>query len=232
MNVHFNLEHRFMKKEWDYVTYMDYRPDYSDKNFIGARSIFASILYFILACFNYFLAFAYFAFIRELYSNHAKISSILICCFICYNLFFLIRELNFKILHWCGYHALPELVKFGSGSYSFHLPVFERHTKNYKVYYSKRSKKHQFLFFVSYILYVNLILGVLLLFSCAYWDMFIESSSEFQNWHALLFIFLIIILYFCIEALFKKYKLWFKNYFKLDDKIVEHGFPIYALKEK
>ena len=82
MNVHFNLEHRFMKKEQDYVTYMDYRPDYSDKNFIGARSIFASILYFILACFNYFLAFAYFAFIRELYSNHAKISSILICCFI------------------------------------------------------------------------------------------------------------------------------------------------------
>ena len=140
---------------------MDYRPDYSDKNFIGARSIFASILYFILACFNYFLAFAYFAFIRELYSNHAKISSILICCFICYNLFFLIRELNFKILHWCGYHALPELVKFGSGSYSFHLPVFERHTKNYKVYYSKRSKKHQFLFLVSYILYLNLILIML-----------------------------------------------------------------------
>ena len=211
---------------------MDYRPDYSDKNFIGARSIFASILYFILACFNYFLALAYFAFIRELYSNHAKISSILICCFICYNLFFLIRELNFKILHWCGYHALPELAKFGSGRYSIHLPVFERHTENYKVYYSKRSKKHQFLFLVSYILYLNLFLGVLLLFSCAYWDMFIESSSKFQNWHALLFIFLIIILYFCIEVLFKKYKLWFKNYFKLDDKIVEHGFPIYTLKAK
>ena len=211
---------------------MDYRPDYSDKNFIGARSIFASILYFILACFNYFLAFAYFAFIRELYSNHAKISSILICCFICYNLFFLIRELNFKILHWCGYHALPELAKFGSGRYSFHLPVFERHTENYKVYYSKRSKKHQFLFFASYILYVNLFLGVLLLFSCVYWGIFIESSSKFQNWHALLFLFLIIILCFCIEVLFKKYKLWFKNYFKLDDKIVEHGFPIYTLKEK
>ena len=183
---------------------MDYRPDYSDKNFIGARSIFASILYFILACFNYFLAFAYFAFIRELYSNHAKISSILICCFICYNLFFLIRELNFKILHWCGYHALPELAKFGSGRYSIHLPVFERHTENYIVYYSKRSKKHQFLFLVSYILYLNLILGVLLLFSCAYWDMFIESSSKFQDWHAFLFIFLIIIL---ISVL----KLYLKN---------------------
>ena len=36
---------------------MEYRPDYSDKNFIGTRSIFACILYFILACFNYFLAF-------------------------------------------------------------------------------------------------------------------------------------------------------------------------------
>ena len=183
---------------------MEYRPDYSDKNFIGTRSIFASILYFILACFNYFLALAYFAYISVLYSNHTKISSILICCFICYNLFFLIRELNFKILHWCGYHALPELVKFGSGRYSFHLPIFERHTENYKVYYSKRSKKHQFLFFVSYILYVNLILVVLLLFSCAYWDMFIESSSKFQDWHAFLFIFLIIIL---ISVL----KLYLKN---------------------
>ena len=39
---------------------MEYRPDYSDKNFIGTRSIFASILYFILACFNYFLSLAYF----------------------------------------------------------------------------------------------------------------------------------------------------------------------------
>ena len=151
MNVHFNLEHRFMKKEWDYVTYMDYRPDYSDKNFIGARSIFASILYFILACFNYFLAFAYFAFIRELYSNHAKISSILICCFICYNLFFLIRELNFKILHWCGYHALPKYYRFRRGGF----PLFNKITKMYKMHYRRRSKKHQFLFLLSYLIYLN-----------------------------------------------------------------------------
>ena len=211
---------------------MDYIPDYSDKNFIGSRSIFASILYFILACFNYIMAGVYYYIIYKLYSNHVKISFILIYLFIFYNLFWLTRELNFKILHWLGYHALPELVKFGSGRYSFHLPVFERHTENYKVYYSKRSKKHQFLFLASYILYVNLFLGVLLLFSCVYWGIFIESSSKFQNWHALLFLFLIIILCFCIEVLFKKYKLWFKNYFKLDDKIVEHGFPIYTLKEK
>ena len=211
---------------------MDYIPDYSDKNFIGSRSIFASILYFILASFNYIMAGVYYYMIYKLYSNHVKISFILIYLFIFYNLFWLTRELNFKILHWLGYHALPELVKFGSGRYSFHLPVFERHTENYKVYYSKRSKKHQFLFLASYILYVNLFLGVLLLFSCVYWGIFIESSSKFQNWHALLFLFLIIILCFCIEVLFKKYKLWFKNYFKLDDKIVEHGFPIYTLKEK
>ena len=85
---------------------------------------------------------------------------------------------------------------------------------------------------MSYILYVNLILGVLLLFSCVYWGIFIESSSEFQDWHAFLFIFSLIILYISIESLFKKYKHWFKNYFKLDDKIVERGFPIYTLKEK
>ena len=65
---------------------MDYIPDYSDKNFVGPRSIFASILYFILACFNYFLGLVYFIIIRQLYTNHANIISILICCFICYNL--------------------------------------------------------------------------------------------------------------------------------------------------
>ena len=232
MNVHFNLEHRFMKKEQDYVTYMDYRPDYSDKNFIGARSIFASILYFILACFNYFLAFAYFAFIRELYSNHAKISSILICCFICYNLFFLIRELNFKILHWCGYHALPELVKFGSGSYSFHLPVFERHTKNYKVYYSKRSKKHQFLFLLSYLLYLNLVpICPFIYFYFIIHFNITDFNNENKIYSFIIFILLFVLIYI-LELLFKRYRKWFTKHFNLDDRLEEHEFPIFFLKEK
>ena len=55
---------------------MDYIPDYSDKNFIGSRSIFASILYFILACFNYIMAGVYYYIIYKLYSNHVKISFI------------------------------------------------------------------------------------------------------------------------------------------------------------
>ena len=200
-----------------------------DKTFIGRRSKLAGVIYFILGALNFLHCLLYFQWI---FSPTARTDFIIILIFIGLNIYFLTREFIYKCFHWCGDHALPELAKFGSGRYSFHLPVFERHTENYKVYYSKRSKKHQFLFFVSYILYVNLILVVLLLFSCAYWDMFIESSSKFQDWHAFLFIFLIIILYICIEALFKKYKHWFKNYFKLDDRIVEHGFPIYTLKEK
>ena len=200
-----------------------------DKTFIGRRSKLASVIYFILGALNFLHCLLYF---QRVFSPTVKPDFVIIPIFIGLNIYFLTREFIYKFFHWCGYHALPELVKFGSGRYSFHLPVFERHTENYKIYYSKRSKKHQFLFFVSYILYVNLILGVLLLFSCVYWGIFIESSSEFQDWHAFLFIFLIIILYICIEALFKKYKHWFKNYFKLDDKIVERGFPIYTLKEK
>ena len=200
-----------------------------DKTFIGRRSKLAGVIYFILGVLNFLHCLLYFQWV---FSPTVKPDFVIIPIFIGLNIYFLTREFIHKCFHWCGYHALPELVEFGSGRYSFHLPVFERHTENYKVYYSKRSKKHQFLFFVSYILYVNLILGVLLLFSCVYWDMFIESSSKFQDWHAFLFIFLLIILYLCIEALFKKYKHWFKNYFKLDDKIVEHGFPIYTLKEK
>lgn len=208
---------------------MSHTPSPPDKTFIGRRSKLACVIYFILGALNFLHCLLYFQWI---FSPTARTDFIIILTFIGLNIYFLTREFIYKCFHWCGYHALAELVKFGSGRYSFHLPVFERHTENYKIYYSNRSKKHQFLFFVSYILYVNLILLVLLLFSCVYWDMFIESSSEFQDWHALLFIFSIIILYFCIEALFKKYKLWFKNYFKLDDKIVEHGFPIYTLKEK
>ena len=200
-----------------------------DKTFIGRRSKLAGVIYFILGVLNFLHCLLYFQWV---FSPTVKPDFVIIPIFIGLNIYFLTREFIYKCFHWCGYHALPELVEFGSGRYSFHLPVFERHTENYKVYYSKRSKKHQFLFLASYILYVNLFLGVILLFSCVYWGIFIESSSKFQNWHALLFLFLIIILCFCIEVLFKKYKLWFKNYFKLDDKIVEHGFPIYTLKEK
>lgn len=172
-----------------------------DKTFIGRRSRLAGVIYFILGALNFLHCLLYFQWI---FSPTARTDFIIILIFIGLNIYFLTREFIYKCFHWCGYHALPEFAKFGSGRYSFHLPVFERHTENYKVYYSKRSKKHQFLFFVSYILYVNLILVVLLLFSCAYWDMFIESSSKFQDWHAFLFIFLIIIL---ISVL----KLYLKN---------------------
>ena len=208
---------------------MSHASSLPDKTFIGRRSKLVGVIYFILGVLNFLHYLLYFQWV---FSPTVKPDFVIIPIFIGLNIYFLTREFIYKCSHWCGYHALPELAKFGSGRYSFHLPVFERHTENYKVYYSKRSRKHQFLFFVSYILYVNLILGVLLLFSCVYWYMFIESSSKFQDWHAFLFIFLLIILYICIESLFKKYKHWFKNYFKLDDRIVEHGFPIYTLKEK
>jgi len=132
---------------------MEYRPDYSDKNFIGPRSILASIIYFILACFNYFMAGVYYTMILKLYSNHVKISSILISIFICYNLFWLTRELNFKILHWLGYHASPKYF----GNFKGRLPLFNKITKTYKMHYRRRSKKHQFLFLCSYLLYLNLV---------------------------------------------------------------------------
>ena len=61
---------------------MDYIPDYSDKNFIGPRSIFASIIFFILTSFNYFMAGVYYYMIYKLYSNHVKISFIIIYLFI------------------------------------------------------------------------------------------------------------------------------------------------------
>ena len=208
---------------------MSHIPSPPDKTFVGRRSKLACVIYFILGALNFLHCLLYFQWV---FSPTVKPDFVIIPIFIGLNIYFLTREFIYKCFHWCGYYALPELAKFGSGRYSFHLPVFERHTENYKVYYSKRSKKHQFLFFVSYILYVNLILVVFLLFSCAYWGIFIESSSEFQDWHAFLFIFSLIILYISIESLFKKYKHWFKNYFKLDDRIVEHGFPIYTLKEK
>ncbi len=176
---------------------MEYRPDYSDKNFIGTRSIFASILYFILACFNYFLALAYFAYIRVLYSNHTKISSILICCFICYNLFFLIRELNFKILHWCGYHALPKYYRFRRGR----LPLFNKITKSYKMHYRRRSKD------------------------------ITDFNNENKIYSFIIFILLFVLIYI-LELLFKRYRKWFTKHFNLDDRLEEHEFPIFFLKEK
>lgn len=207
---------------------MEYRPDYSDKNFIGTRSIFACILYFILACFNYFLAFAYFAYIRVLYSNHTKISSILICCFICYNLFFLIRELNFKILHWCGYHASPKYNRFGRGRF----PLFNKITRSYKMHYMKRSKKHQFLFLLSYLLYLNL----LPICTFIYFYFIIHFNiTEFNNENKIYFCIIFILLFVLIailELLFKRYRKWFTKHFNLDDRLEEHEFPIFFLKEK
>ena len=211
---------------------MDYIPDYSDKNFIGTRSIFACILYFILACFNYFLAFAYFAYIRVLYSNHTKISSILICCFICYNLFFLIRELNFKILHWCGYHASPKYNRFGRGRF----PLFNKITRSYKMHYMKRSKKHQFLFLCSYLLYLNFVpICFFLYFYFIRYYTVMNYTTDFKNVNKIyltIFLILIFATIFINELLFEKYRKWFTKRFNLDDRLEEHEFPIFFLKEK
>lgn len=207
---------------------MVYIPDYSDKNFIGPRSIFASILYFILACFNYFLAFAYFAYIRVLYSNHTKISSILICCFICYNLFFLIRELNFKILHWCGYHALPKYYRFRRGGF----PLFNKITKMYKMHYRRRSKKHQFLFLLSYLIYLNQVPICPFIF---FYFIIHFNKTVFNNEnkiYSFIFFILLFVLNYILELLFKRYRKWYTKHFKLDDRLEEHEFPIFFLKEK
>lgn len=211
---------------------MEYRPDYSDKNFIGTRSIFACILYFILACFNYFLGLVYFIIIRQLYTNHANIISILICCFICYNLFFLIRELNFKILHWCGYHASPKYNRFGRGRF----PLFNKITRSYKMHYMKRSKKHQFLFLLSYLLYLNLVpICFFIYFYVMMSFKIIDNTTDFNNVIKIYFSIFLILLFitiFIIELLFEKYRKWFTKHFNLDDRLEEHEFPIFFLKEK
>ena len=118
---------------------MSHTPSPPDKTFIGRRSKLAGVIYFILGALNFLHCLLYFQWI---FSPTARTDFIIILIFIGLNIYFLTRELIYKCFHWCGYHALPELAKFGSGRYSFHLPVFERHTENYKVYYSKRSKKH------------------------------------------------------------------------------------------
>lgn len=207
---------------------MDYRPDYSDNNFIGARSIFASIIYFILSCFNYFLALAYVVFIYELYSNHAKISYILICYFICYNLFFLIRELNFKILRWCGYHASPKYYRFSRGSF----PLFNKITKTYKRHYRRRSRKHQFLFLLSYLLYLNLvpICPFIYFYFIIHFNM-IGFNNENRIYSLIIFI-LLFVPFYILESLFERYRKWFTKHFNLDDRLEEHEFPIFFLKEK
>ena len=104
-----------------------------DKTFIGRRSKLACVIYFILGALNFLHCLLYFQWI---FSPTARTDFIIILTFIGLNIYFLTREFIYKCFHWCGYHALAELVKFGSGRYSFHLPVFERHTENYKIYYS------------------------------------------------------------------------------------------------
>ena len=211
---------------------MDYRPDYSDKNFIGARSIFASILYFILACFNYIMAGVYYYIIYKLYSNHVKISFILIYLFIFYNLFWLTRELNFKILHWLGYHASPKYY----GSFKSRFPLFNKITKTYKMHYRRRSKKHQFLFLCSYLLYLNFVpICFFLYFYFIRYYTVMNYTTDFKNVNKIyltIFLILIFATIFINELLFEKYRKWFTKRFNLDDRLEDHEFPIFFLKEK
>jgi len=60
-------------------------------------------------------------------------------------------------------------------------------------------------------------------------------TTDFKNVNKIyltIFLILIFATIFINELLFEKYRKWFTKHFNLDDRLEEHEFPIFFLKEK
>lgn len=149
---------------------------------------------------------------------------------ICY--YYIVRELIYKIFHLIGYHARGQLKIFGAGSKKINYPAFEKNTDAYEEYYRQRSKKHQFLYFLSFLLYRNLFLFLFELNCLVMFYLIKEKMIAFDKWELFIVAFLLIIQWMVLEGIFGKYKNWFMRKHGLKIILIEHGFPIFMLESR
>lgn len=132
------------------------------------------------------------------------------------------RGLLYKVIHICGYYALPKLRTFRYGySRSISIPVFVPMNSAYRQVYDSRSKGHQFCYYC--IRYFSLYLICFLSFLAS------GFASRYlpQNLHILAFIFFVIgvlVLGFLADA----FEQWWIQKSKLKIILWEHAVPILA----
>lgn len=187
----------------------------------------ATILYVLLVSLHFSWSFLWFLKVLFYANESGRYWIVFLAPSVVMSYYYLVRELIYKFFHLCGYHAREQLKKFGVGAKSFHLPIFEKSTEDYMATYQQRSKKHQFLYFLSFLFYRNLLLFLLELNCLVFFYLNRSKMIQFGKMEIIACYILLGLQYLILSTVFDKYKNWFLRKNRVKIILIERGFPIF-----
>lgn len=154
--------------------------------------------------------------------------------------YILIRELLYKLIHYLGYRAQPDLkvIRMRRGL-DISFPVFEKYSQDYRLLYKKRSKKLQIGYLLICLGYFSGLSLIMITFTVLLRGLFelleLESklsSSEYKQFLGFLVYMGVFFLLFTGLKYWKKIVEALKKRENVTVFAVEHGYPIFATKEE
>lgn len=154
--------------------------------------------------------------------------------------YILIRELLYKLIHYLGYRAQPDLkVIRKRRGLDISFPVFEKYGQDYRSLYTRRSKKFQIGYLLICLGYFSGLSLIMITFTVLLRGLFelleLESklsSSEYKQFLGFLIYMGVFVLLFTGQKYWKKIVEALKKRANVTVLAVEHGYPIFATKEE
>lgn len=206
------------------------RVNQTIKKKIAAKKSKGATFLYVIAASMHFLSTLSLSYAIIYYALEVELMFLTPTLMLCY--YYIVRELIYKMFHLAGYHAQGQLKSFGAGSKKINYSVFEKNTDAYTDYYQQRSKKHQFLYFMSFLVYRNLILFLFELNVAVFYYLIKENMIGSGKWELIIAFILFVIQCMVLEGIFGKYKNWFMRKHGLKIILIEHEFPIFMLESR
>ena len=154
--------------------------------------------------------------------------------------YILIRELLYKLIHYLGYRAQPDLkvIRMRRGL-DISFPVFDKYGQDYKLLYKKCSKKLQIGYLLICLGYFSGLSLIMITFTVLLRGLFelleLESklsSSEYKQFLGFLVYMGVFVFLFTGQKYWRKIVEALKKRENVRVLAVEHGYPIFATKEE
>ena len=150
--------------------------------------------------------------------------------------YILIRELLYKLIHYLGYRAQPDLkVLHMRRGFDIHFPVFEKYSQDYKLLYKKCSKKLQIEYLLICLGYfcglTHIVIGYAFILRKILESLKL-TFTDFARYPAFLVYMVTMIVIIMGNRSWKKITERLKARENVTVLAVEHGYPIFAAKEE
>jgi len=209
-------------------------------------SWFLSLLFCILNGSNLFVCGMFFVVIEGLLAfdkDSFSLSSFLflsIVSAVTASSYIMIRELLYKLIHYLGYRAQPDLkvIRMRRGL-DISFPVFDKYSQDYRLLYTRRSKKLQIGYLLICLGYFSGLSLMMITFTVLLRGVFelLElgsklSSSDYKQFLGFLVYMGVFVLLFTGQKYWRKIVEALKKRENATVLAVEHGYPIFTTKEE